>query len=270
MKKIASSPFLFVRFVFTISGAIAWLVAIGAGIGLSSFYASLPDVQRPGFDGIKKRATHQVNRRLHKPETTKRPWTELEQVSRDLLYAIVLSEDAGFFDHAGVEVDAILAATIQNLRKKKYDSGASTITQQVVKNLFFTDSKSLIRKTKEVIIARDFDAVYSKNQILEIYLNIAEFGPDLYGIKEASFHYFGKNPSQVNAAEGAFLAIMLPSPRKFHYSVYENQNLTPEKKKRIRRILTDMLSNEFISPKQYREYLKYNFFKRAHEKSAQR
>ena len=72
-------------------------------------------------------------------------------------------------------------------------------------------------------------------------------------MRDAATHYFKKAPSEINAAEGAFLAILLPSPRKFHYSVYENHNMTPQKRKKMRRILTDMLSNEFISPKQFRE-----------------
>jgi monofunctional biosynthetic peptidoglycan transglycosylase len=263
LSNLALSPFRLAKMILTLTGALVWIGALVAGLFLWNFATSLPDVRGPGFEGLKKKAAQGVNRRLAAPESTKRGWTPLDQVSRDFLYAIVLSEDAGFFDHDGIDTDAILAASLQNLRKKKYESGASTITQQVVKNLFLSDSKSLVRKTREVLVARDLDAAYTKNQILELYLNLAEFGPRIFGVKDAAQHYFKKSPGEINAAEGAFLAILLPSPRRYHYSLYENQNLTPAKRKKMRRILSDMLSNEFISPKQYREYLNYDFFKSA-------
>ena len=260
-RNIISSPFRLARVIFLFTGGLAWGIGVILGFAGWAFMSSLPEVRGPGFDGLKKRVTQGVNRNLAIPENHRRAWTPLDQISRDFLYAIVLSEDAAFFDHDGIDTDAILAATLQNLRKKKYESGASTITQQVVKNVFLSDSRSLIRKTKEVLVARELDAAYTKNQILELYLNLAEFGPKIFGVRDAASHYFKKTPLEVNAAEGAFLAILLPSPRKFHYSLYENQNMTPAKKKKMRRILSDMLSNEFISPKQYRQYLNYDFFK---------
>jgi monofunctional biosynthetic peptidoglycan transglycosylase len=261
IRNIATSPFRLARLVLLATGGLVWLGGLATGVLAWSFLASLPNVRALGFEGLKKQAAQGVNRKLDLPEHSKRAWTPLDQVSRDFLYAIVLSEDAGFFEHDGIDTDAILASTLQNLRKKKYESGASTITQQVVKNLFLNHSKSLARKTKEAIIAWELDSAYTKNQILELYLNLAEFGPKIYGAKDAAAHYFKKTPNEINAAEGAFLAILLPSPRRYHYSIYENQNVTPAKRKKMRRILSDMLSNEFISPKQYREYLNYDFFK---------
>src|SRR5690606_7712117 len=100
------------------------------------------------------------------------------------------------------------------------------------------------------------------NQIIEIYLNLAEFGPDIFGVRAASHHFFGKSPGKINAAEGAFMALMLPSPRKNHYAIFQNHNLTRAKRKRIRRVLRDMMYSEFISPEQYRRYLRYDYFPR--------
>lgn len=187
-------------------------------------------------------------------------WVSIDHMNRELIYAIVMSEDSTFFEHEGVNFDAMIGAALNNLRKKKYESGASTISQQVTKNIFLTQDKSLVRKLKEVIVTRRVETRFTKNEILELYLNLAEFGPDVYGIQAAASHYFKKKPSEINAAEGAFLALMLPSPRKFHYSVFENQNITLSKKKKLRRILGDMLSQELISPKQYREYVRYDYF----------
>jgi len=96
---------------------------------------------------------------------------------------------------------------------------------------------------------------FTKNEILEIYLNIAEFGPDIFGVYMASMHYFNKEPKRINTAEGAFLALMLPSPKKYHYSIFRNKYLANRHKKKLRRILKDMLYKELISPEQYREGL---------------
>ena len=102
---------------------------------------------------------------------------------------------------------------------------------------------------------------FTKNEILEVYLNIAEFGPDIFGVHMASRYYFKKVPQRVNAAEGAFLALMLPSPKKYHYSVFRNKYLANRHKRKIQRILKDMLYKELISPQQYRDYSNYSYFK---------
>jgi len=95
---------------------------------------------------------------------------------------------------------------------------------------------------------------------LELYLNLAEFGPDIFGARAASFYYFGHHPLYVNAAEGAFMALMLPSPRKNHYSIFKNKQLSPSKRRKLKRILADMLHNEFISSRQFRKFVNYDFF----------
>ena len=112
----------------------------------------------------------------------------------------------------------------------------------------------------------DLEKHFTKNQILELYLNIAEFGPDIFGVHAASRYYFKKRPSKINAAEGAFLSLMLPSPRRNHYSLFQNRNLTPNKKRKLRRVLRGMVSEGFISQKQYNRYVRYNFFKYARKK----
>lgn len=231
------------------------------GIYLYQFYRSLPSFGHDDFNRVREQAKAEVFRRLEdKSKFKDYKWVDISHVSRDFIYTIVMSEDSSFFEHRGVDYDAIVNSMAENIRKKKYEYGASTISQQVVKNLYLSNEKSIIRKLKELLITESLEKHFSKNQILEIYLNIAELGPDIYGIGDAARVFFSKSPSDINAAEGAFIALMLPSPRKNYYAIYQNKNMAPTKSRKIRRVLGDMLATELISPIQYRKYIQYNFF----------
>jgi monofunctional biosynthetic peptidoglycan transglycosylase len=237
------------------------ILVLGFSVYFGKLYSSLPDLKQLTFRQIHEIADRSVRKRIEDPNQLKSySWIDLHEVHRDFLYAIVISEDTGFFDHEGIDFDAVMNSVAENLRKKKYESGASTISQQVVKNLFLTHEKSLTRKIKEWILTSRLERHFTKNQILEVYLNIAEFGPDLFGIRQASQHFFKKAPAQINAAEGAFIALMLPSPRKNYYSIFENQNLAKTKRKKLQRVLGEMLANELISSKQYHQYVRYDFY----------
>jgi monofunctional biosynthetic peptidoglycan transglycosylase len=225
---------------------------------VATFFYSLPDLKHQNFETVKTLAKKRVKMRL---EDKNRPvhWTAIKDINRSYLYAIVMSEDSGFFEHEGFDVDAILDSVAENIKARSYEFGASTISQQVVKNLYLGGEKTLTRKLKEVLITERLEGHFTKNEILELYLNIAEFGPDLFGVAAASRHYFGKEPSEINPAEGAFIALMLPSPRKYHFTVFENRNITPQHRRKIRRILGDMLANDLISVKQYHQFSAFNF-----------
>ena len=119
-----------------------------------------------------------------------------------------MSEDSSFFQHDGINYDAILRSLLVNLKAKSFKAGGSTISQQVVKNIFLTQEKTIIRKFKGILYNKRIgEKFYKKNQILELYLNIIEAGPDIYGVNAASHIYFSKRPSELNGAEGAFVAI---------------------------------------------------------------
>ncbi|OFZ78961.1 MAG: hypothetical protein A2583_05965 [Bdellovibrionales bacterium RIFOXYD1_FULL_53_11] len=253
------SPYRFGKAVCTITGLAVILTCTGAGLYAANFFRSLPDFHKITFDAAKERAIRSVHKKRD-DKSRKTLWCPISDISRDCIYALVTSEDANYFEHRGVDIDSMLDSLAVNIRKRKLEYGASTISQQVVKNLFLTNEKSFIRKIKELIITERMERAYSKNQILELYLNIAETGRDLYGIREAAQFYFRKKPAALNAAEGAFIAIMLPSPRKHQYTVFENENIAPAKRKRINRILRDMYTNEFISDRQYRQYAHYDYF----------
>ncbi len=236
------------------------LTVFGFSLYVYFFYRSLPEIEKMDFGKLKNQAELSV---FYKLEDKKQPhhWVDLKDVSRDFIYAIVMSEDSAFFDHSGVDFDAIMNSLAENIRKKKYEYGGSTISQQVAKNVFLKNEKKLTRKAKELLLTSRIEGRFNKNQILEIYLNIAEFGRDLFGISEAAKFYFNKKPTEINAAEGVFIALMLPSPRKYQYALFENKNLPEAKRRRVRRVLGDMLANELISAKQYHQYTKYDFFR---------
>lgn len=163
-------------------------------------------------------------------------WVSLDRVSKPAKWAVLVSEDAGFYRHQGFDVEAIKDAIETDLEKGKFAKGASTITQQVAKNVFLSRQKSLIRKGKEFLLALSLERHLSKGRILEIYLNIAEWGPGIFGIGPAAHYYFQKNPSHLNAREAAFLAMLLPSPIKYSAG-YRRRGLTSFNRRRISTIL---------------------------------
>ncbi|AFN76037.1 monofunctional biosynthetic peptidoglycan transglycosylase [Melioribacter roseus P3M-2] len=134
-------------------------------------------------------------------------------ISRYMQLSVVASEDQRFFDHWGFDIAQIQKAIKEN-KKRKIARGASTITMQVAKNLFLWRSKSLIRKGMEVYYTILIELLWSKERILEVYLNSAELGDRIYGVKAAASRYFRLNPKKLNAKQSALLAATLPSPKK--------------------------------------------------------
>ncbi len=173
-------------------------------------------------------------------------WTPLGAVPSALKKAVVAAEDANFYTHEGVDYEAIREAIRTDLRKGKFVRGGSTITQQLAKNLFLTREKTLIRKVKELVLARRMDDALSKSRILELYLNVVELGPMVYGIGHAAHYYFGKPPSALTVRECAFLASMLPGPK-----VYNPYRRMDRVMKRSDRILRRMVAARMISREEY-------------------
>ncbi len=163
-------------------------------------------------------------------------WTSLIGVSPFVVHAIVGHEDAGFFGHHGFAVYAIRDALKRNLREGRYVMGASTITMQLAKNLFLRREKTLARKVQEVLLTWWLESALSKAEILELYLNVIEYGPAVYGITQASQHYFGRHPRELTPAESAYLACILPNPKGLQAS-YEQGSLTAAMRNRLTRFL---------------------------------
>jgi hypothetical protein len=139
-------------------------------------------------------------------------WTPLDQISPYMEVAVTTTEDGAFRHHHGFNRGAIRASIIANLKARRFVRGASTITMQLAKNLFLSREKTLSRKLEEVILTDYLEQILTKDEILELYFNVVEFGPAVYGIAAAADYYFGRAPADLNLAEAFFLASILPSP----------------------------------------------------------
>jgi monofunctional biosynthetic peptidoglycan transglycosylase len=158
----------------------------------------------------------------HNPQTTafialhdgevKQTWVPLSRISRHLAMGVVAAEDSRFYDHNGVDVDELKKSWQQNRKDGEYARGGSTIPMQLVKNLFLTPDKNVFRKGLEIFLAFKMDHDLSKERILEIYLNVVEWGDGIYGAEEAAKHYFKKSAAGLTSYEAAYLSAILPSP----------------------------------------------------------
>lgn len=184
-------------------------------------------------------------------------WAQLPAISRYLQSAIVLSEDWSFYQHDGFDSEQMKVA-FEEAASGGRMRGASTITQQMVKNVWLSDDRTLWRKATELILAYKVDKVLSKKKILEIYLNVIEFGPGIYGITKASYHYFKKPPSSLSPRESAFIAMLLPSPKRYYVS-FRKKKLTKFARKRIDQILAKMRMGKTITPEQYQNEVQSRF-----------
>jgi len=143
-------------------------------------------------------------------------WTPITSMSPFLVHAVLAHEDASFFTHSGFAPWAIRDALVRNLRERRYVLGASTITMQLVKNIFLRREKTLARKIQEVLLTWWLESSMTKAEILELYLNVIEYGPRVYGIRNAATHYFGRDPAELSVAQASYLAMILPNPPRFH------------------------------------------------------
>jgi monofunctional glycosyltransferase len=157
-----------------------------------------------------------IDRYLEKPGARLRhTWVPYSRISEHLKRAVVAAEDAKFLDHEGFDWEAIQKAMVKNESRGKVVAGASTISQQLAKNLFLSGSRSWLRKAQEAAITWMMERTLSKRRILEIYLNVAEWGEGVFGAEAAARHHFGVSASGLGPREAAYLAAILPSPRRY-------------------------------------------------------
>jgi monofunctional biosynthetic peptidoglycan transglycosylase len=145
----------------------------------------------------------------------KKQWVPYERISAHLKRAVIAAEDAKFSEHEGFDWEGIQKALEKNQKKGKIVAGGSTISQQLAKNLFLSASKTPWRKAQEAVITLMLEAVMDKRRILEIYLNIVEWGNGVFGAEAAARHYYSTSAAQLSAEQSARLAVLLPNPRKF-------------------------------------------------------
>jgi monofunctional biosynthetic peptidoglycan transglycosylase len=157
-----------------------------------------------------------MDRYLERPRAKVRyNWVPYERISPHLKRAVVAAEDAKFLDHEGFDWEAIQKAIEKNERRGKVVAGASTISQQLAKNLFLSSSRSWARKVEEAVITWMMERTLSKRRILELYLNVAEWGEGIFGAEAAARHHFGVPAAALTPEQAAWLAAILPSPRRY-------------------------------------------------------
>lgn len=151
-----------------------------------------------------------------RPDRVAWGWTPYGAISPALKRAVLVAEDVNFFSHRGFALDEMQNALEDALRDHELPRGASTITQQLAKNLWLSKSRNPMRKAREALLTWQIEHTLSKRRILELYLSVVEFGPGLYGVGAASQRYFGKTPADLDEREAAQLAAVLPNPASWH------------------------------------------------------
>lgn len=181
------------------------------------FYFALPDVSLLKHKNPGTTALMELREREYRKQKIgarrQQIWVSYGAVSEHIKKAILISEDAAFFSHKGVDMTELKAALKKDLETLSFSRGGSTLTMQLAKNLYLNPAKNPLRKLKEIIIAHQLEAALSKQRIFEIYLNVVELGRNIYGVEAAARHYFGKSAAAVDPVEAATLAALLPSPR---------------------------------------------------------
>lgn len=165
----------------------------------------------------------------------KQNWKKVNEISPYLVSAVLISEDDRFYSHYGIDWVELKESIRKDIKKKRFVRGASTISQQVAKNLYLNPKKTVFRKLIEILIALKIEKTLSKIRILEIYLNIAEWGNGIFGAEAASQHYFGKSASQLTPFEAVSLASILPNPLK--YSPDSNSRFVKKRRERVLRVM---------------------------------
>lgn len=171
-------------------------------------------------------------------------WVELESISPHLRKAVIASEDPKFLTHPGFDFDAIFKAIDAN-KKRKVKMGASTISQQTAKNVFLYPSRTFFRKGLEAYFTLLIENIWDKRRILEVYLNVIELGPGIYGAEAAAQHYYNKSAKNLSLGEAQLFAAILPNPRK--WSPKNPSNFVLRRRNFIRRNLV-LLGNSYFKP----------------------
>jgi monofunctional biosynthetic peptidoglycan transglycosylase len=196
--------------------AVAALLALGFAAA-AYLYLSLPDVRplrtrNPETTAFIELRMREARAKGVEPRRVQR-WASYGRISGHLKRAVLVAEDSGFWQHEGIDFEQMRESIEVNLERLEFARGGSTITQQLAKNLYLSPSKNPIRKVREILIARRLEAELPKQRILELYLNLIEWGDGIYGAEAAARTYFGKSAADLAPAEAALLAGAIVNPR---------------------------------------------------------
>jgi len=199
-----------------------WFVFLLSSILLFFLLYSLlmPDISRLKKEDPKKTAFMEYREKQWKEKGTGiniyQIWVPLSSISPYLIKAVLIAEDDKFWRHEGFDYEAIRKAIERDLKAKRLKFGGSTLSQQLARNLYLSPGKSLMRKMSEALLTWRMEKVLPKRRILELYLNVVEWGEGIFGIEAASRHYYGKPSSELTAFEATRLAAILPSPKRYN------------------------------------------------------
>jgi len=224
------------------------------------FYYTLPDVSVLKQKNPKTTALMELRDEEYRKKGLRLPrqqiWVPYSAISEHLKKAVLISEDAAFFSHKGVDLNELKEALKKDWETLSFSRGGSTITMQLAKNLYLNLSKNPLRKVKEIVIAQQLERTLSKRRIFEIYLNVVEWGRNIYGAEAASRFYFSKSAVALDPLEAATLAALLPSPRMAkERSILNRRNL----------ILARLASVGYISNEEYQRARQVPLYQKVQE-----
>jgi monofunctional biosynthetic peptidoglycan transglycosylase len=218
----------------------AFVVLLAAGFACAAYiYLTLPDVrvlrtQNPQTTAFMELRARQAEQR-GEPVRKAQRWVAYARISPNLKRAVLVAEDSAFWQHEGIDFQQLRESMEVNIERMEFARGASTITQQLAKNLYLSPSKNPIRKIREILIARRLEAELPKQRILELYLNVIEWGNGIWGAEAAARSYFGKSAAELSPSESALLAASIPNTR-----IFDPRNPSPRLIRRQQMVLRRM------------------------------
>ncbi len=224
--------------------AVVLVIGIVGVTVLATYGQNLPDISR--LSAVEPASTTRILARdgtlLARLYDKNRVYVSITQIPSVMREAIVASEDERFYSHSGVDFRGIARAALANYQHKQIEQGASTITQQLARNLFLTNEQTVSRKIQEALLALQIERYYTKDEILERYLNLVYFGAGAYGVQAASHAYFGEDVSRLSLGQAAMLAGLVAAPSA--YNPYADRSLALE---RERHVLDRMVANHYVT-----------------------
>jgi monofunctional glycosyltransferase len=204
-------------------------------------WATGPDVRilrtrNPRITAMMQYRQEQALRKTGRKPALRQVWVRLGRISPKLIHAVLIAEDDKFYQHEGFDFEGMKDAFEKNLETGRIVGGGSTITQQLAKNLYLKPVRNPVRKLREAVIAFEIDRRLKKKRILELYLNVIEWGRGIYGAEAAARHYYGKSASELSAEEAVRLASILPNPVRF-----QPEDDTSRRMRKKRRIVSEIL-----------------------------
>lgn len=227
--------------IFTPKWSVLFLALLGVSIAYALFTA--PDLS--SIEGCPITAIHQIKLCADNPN-----YIALDEVSEKIIQTVISAEDISFYKHHGFDFYEMVQSVKKNLLHLQFVRGGSTITQQVVKNVFLSENKSLHRKLQEAYLTVRLERKLDKQQILEKYLNLIELGPNIYGIKAAAKFYFHKQAKDLTTLESAYLTHLLPNPKLYSQS-FQQRKLSEFNRARVLHICRMLWATGSISANEY-------------------